>query len=44
MDLYVKLWGLKSNFEKVQGVKYKNTKIQNFLEFINYFPIRNRVD
>jgi hypothetical protein len=44
MDIYVKLEGLKYNFYKVQGVKCKNTKIHDFLEFMNYFPIRNRME
>jgi hypothetical protein len=44
MDLNVKSWGLKYNFDIVQGVKCKNTRIQIFLEFLKYFSIEKLVN
>jgi hypothetical protein len=37
MDLYVKLEGLKYNFEKVQGCFYKITRPRDFPNFLELF-------
>jgi hypothetical protein len=36
MDLYVNFQGLKHNFKKNQGCFYKISRVDEFLELMNY--------
>jgi hypothetical protein len=44
MDVYVKLWGLKYNFGKVQDAFYKIQGSDYFLDLRNYYPKENSVE
>jgi hypothetical protein len=44
MDLNVNSQGLKHNFEIVQGCFCKITRVDEFLELMNYFSIRKSVE